>query len=144
MFMINIREIWNCEIYSFYLFLLLNIYIYIYIYTLYVFIIYIIHTINKHNTYIHNNNIYIFLFIFIKICLLFTFLLLYTTSSYAKQRQYSNLGQPYSIKISKQKRKYRLNLVIKSKVNTLNIKNRTRHHGRKPAPLIHCFQNLQG
>ena len=66
-----------------------------------------IHQINIRNTYIHNIYTYIFLFVFVKICLLFAFLLLYNTNSYVKQWQYSNLGQPYSIKTSKQKRKYR-------------------------------------
>ena len=28
--------------------------------------------------------------------------------------------------------------------NTLNIKNTTRHHGRKPAPLIYFLRSLQG
>ena len=28
--------------------------------------------------------------------------------------------------------------------NTLNTKNTTRHHGRKPAPFIYCLRSLQG
>ena len=63
----------------------------LYIYILYIYIYIYTHDINRHNTYIHNIKGYIFLFIFIKICLIITFLLLYTTNSYAKQWQYSNL-----------------------------------------------------
>ena len=31
-----------------------------------------------------------------------------------------------------------------NKSNTLNIRNTTRHHGRKPTPLIHFLRSLQG
>ena len=49
----------------------------------------------------------------IKIYLLSTFLLLYRTSSYIIQRYYANLGQPYAIKISKNKSKIHLSIIIK-------------------------------